>query len=80
MLKMTCVCGCGWASDQPQAACRNCGQAICPECGNHTVAVACWPGERHKVLLRRVQAHFRDVAEQVVSFDEACGPPGGPAH
>lgn len=64
MLKMTCVCGCGWSSDQPQAACRNCGQAICPQCGMHTLAVAAWPGESQRVLMGRAQAHVRDMLEE----------------
>lgn len=64
--KLTSVCGCGWMSDQPQAACRNCGQALCAHCGMHCLAVAGWPGESQAVLLKRVQAHMRDLLEQAI--------------
>lgn len=71
--KLTSVCGCGWSSDQPKAACSNCGQAICPRCGMHCLAVAAWPGESQAVLVKRVQAHVLDMAEHVLeraSFDD----------
>ena len=62
--KLTSVCGCGWASDQPKAACGNCGQAICPQCGSHCVTVAAWPGEGYAVLLKRAHGHIVDVLRE----------------
>lgn len=63
--KLTSVCGCGWASDQPAVACVNCGQAICPQCGDHAMAVAAWPGESHRTLVRRIRRHVVDVMASV---------------
>jgi hypothetical protein len=73
MLKMTCVCGCGWTSSRPQAACLSCGQAICPQCGNHTLSVARWAGDDSRVLLDRVQRHVQDVLMQAAMLDSMYG-------
>jgi hypothetical protein len=71
MPKMTCVCGCGWSSTKPQAACESCGQALCPQCGNHTLVVARWAGDSQAVLLGRAQRHVQDMLMQAMVMDEA---------
>ena len=65
-MKMTSVCSCGWASDEPRAACDHCGQAICPKCGEHALTVACWPGESHARLMNRARGHIHDVLASAI--------------
>ena len=60
-LRMTAVCACGWLSDEPHRACKDCGDAICGKCGAHCVCVAAWPGESDRAIYDRASRNVQSA-------------------